>query len=383
MNILSSEAELWVVTAANVVTSSVSASTPILVTDVETADQMQAMADWLGSQDSSTLPLTIISADGKSLVKPIHDLNAIDDSWFALQVYIPPRQPPAAVALQQLMAVVAQLRNPDGGCPWDLAQTPETLIPYIIEEAYETVDALRQGEPAAIADELGDLLLQVVLQSQLASEAKQFSLTEVAKGITDKLIRRHPHVFGDVEVDGVEEVRANWEAIKAVEKGETRETADLLSAKLERYARRLPPLMAGLKLSEKSAAAGFEWPDMNGVWAKFYEELSEFQEALLNGDAVEQQAELGDLLFTLVNIARWCQVDPAVALHQTNQKLIERIRVIESRAEKPLSEYSTEEIEQLWQAAKRTLKAQTESAEPAAPMELEVPLESPDVSIEA
>jgi XTP/dITP diphosphohydrolase len=124
-------------------------------------------------------------------------------------------------ALQRLIAVVAQLRSPDGGCPWDLAQTPETLIPYVIEEAYEVVDAIRQGNPKAIADELGDLLLQVVLQAQIASESGQFDLKDVAEGITEKLIRRHPHVFGDVEVQSVEEVHQNWEQIKATEEHPT------------------------------------------------------------------------------------------------------------------------------------------------------------------
>ncbi|NEQ17299.1 MAG: MazG family protein, partial [Moorea sp. SIO3E2] len=124
-------------------------------------------------------------------------------------------------ALQELIDVVARLRSPEGGCPWDLAQTPQSLIPYVIEEAYEVVDAIRSEEQNAIAEELGDLLLQVVLQAQISSEQGQFTLTEVAQGITQKLIRRHPHVFGDVEVDNVEEVRQNWENIKAAEKGET------------------------------------------------------------------------------------------------------------------------------------------------------------------
>jgi XTP/dITP diphosphohydrolase len=130
-------------------------------------------------------------------------------------------QASALEALQQLIDVVAQLRSPDGGCPWDLAQTPQSLTPYVIEEAYEVVDAIRSGDKNAIAEELGDLLLQVVLQAQIASEQGQFTLTEVAQGITQKLIRRHPHVFGDVEVQGVEEVHQNWEQIKAAEKGET------------------------------------------------------------------------------------------------------------------------------------------------------------------
>ena len=362
MNDLGKDEGLYVVTASNLKTSSPAAAVPILVTEVETLDQIRDVSAWLTPSARPEHPLTLVSAAGQT-VKPLNELETLDPSWLPLQVYVPPRQSLQAIALQHLTNVVAQLRNPENGCPWDLAQTPETLIPYIIEEAYETVDAIRQGEPNAISDELGDLLLQVILQSQIASEAQQFSFTDVAEGITAKLIRRHPHVFGDVKVESVDEVHANWEAIKAVEKGEG-ENPQLLSRKLERYARRLPPLMAGLKLSEKSAAVGFEWPDMNGVWAKFYEELSEFQEALLKGDFTEQQAELGDLLFTLVNIARWSQIDPTAALHQTNLKLIDRIRIIESKTDKPLSDHTPDEIERLWQEAKRALKAQSESVQP-------------------
>src|ERR671932_1046093 len=155
-------------------------------------------------------------------------------------------------ALKELIEVVASLRSPDGGCPWDLAQTPQTLIPYVIEEAYEVVDAIRSGDKDAIAEELGDLLLQVVLQAQIASEEGQFTLKEIAQGITQKLIRRHPHVFGDVQVQDAEEVHKNWEQIKAAEKGETPAQAQLLSRKLTRYARTLPPLMAGVKISHKT-----------------------------------------------------------------------------------------------------------------------------------
>lgn len=207
-------------------------------------------------------------------------------------------------ALQQLIDVVAQLRSPDGGCPWDLAQTPQTLTPYVIEEAYEVVDAIKSGDTGAIVEELGDLLLQVVLQAQIAAEEGKFSLTEVAQGITQKLIRRHPHVFGDVEVQSVDEVRQNWEQIKAAEKGESFPDAQQLSRQLSRYARTLPPLMAGMKISQKAAAAGFEWENIDGVWAKFHEELAELQQAIAQETPEEQQAELGDLLFTLINLAR-------------------------------------------------------------------------------
>ncbi|MGQ4647556.1 nucleoside triphosphate pyrophosphohydrolase [Lyngbya aestuarii] len=272
----------------------------------------------------------------------------------SLSQELPSEKPSSATleALQKLIDVVARLRSPDGGCPWDLAQTPQTLIPYVIEEAYEVVEAIGSGETDAIAEELGDLLLQVVLQAQIATEEAQFTLTEVAQGITEKLIRRHPHVFGDVTVTGVEEVRQNWEQIKAAEKGETVAQAQLLSAKLSRYARTLPPLMAGMKISQKAATAGFEWENVAGFWAKFQEELAEFQEAIEYKDKTEQQAELGDVLFTLIHLARWYDLDPTAALQETNRKFIKRLSKIEAVVDRPLSDYTLDELEALWQQAK-------------------------------
>ncbi|HEY9726102.1 MAG TPA: nucleoside triphosphate pyrophosphohydrolase [Chroococcales cyanobacterium] len=258
-------------------------------------------------------------------------------------------------ALQQLIDVVAQLRSPEGGCPWDLAQTPQTLTPYVIEEAYEVVDAIRSGDRDAIAEELGDLLLQVVLQAQIASEAGHFTLEDVAQGISQKLIRRHPHVFGDVQVRDAEEVHKNWEQIKAQEKGETSAEAQRLSRKLARYARTLPPLMAGMKISQKAAAAGFEWENIEGVWAKFDEELAEFQQALEQESPVEQQAELGDLLFTLINVARWYKLDPSQGLQETNLRFLQRLSKMEAFADRPLEDYTLNELETLWQQAKAQL----------------------------
>ncbi|MBE9127710.1 MULTISPECIES: nucleoside triphosphate pyrophosphohydrolase [unclassified Coleofasciculus] len=274
-----------------------------------------------------------------------------------------PINPQASVleALQQLINVVAQLRSPDGGCPWDLAQTPQTLIPYVIEEAYEVVEAIRSEDKNAIAEELGDLLLQVVLQAQLASEASQFTLKDVTDGITQKLIRRHPHVFGDTNVRDAEEVRQNWEQIKAAEKGETPAETQLLSRKLSSYSRKLPPLMAGMKISQKAAAAGFEWQDVNGVWAKFHEELAEFQQAIEQEDKTQQQAELGDLLFTVINLARWYELDPAEALQGTNKRFIQRLTSMETVANRSFSDYTLEELEQLWQQAKAALKNSNQS----------------------
>ncbi|MGA7937113.1 MAG: nucleoside triphosphate pyrophosphohydrolase [Kovacikia sp.] len=259
-------------------------------------------------------------------------------------------------AVQQLVEVVARLRSPDGGCPWDLEQTPESLVPYVIEEAYETVDAIQNGDVAAVCEELGDLLLQVVLQAQIAREREQFSLTQIAQGISEKLIRRHPHVFGDVEVESMDDLHRNWEQIKALEKGEDPHAVPFLSRKLSRYARSLPPLAAGMKISRKAAAEGFEWETVEGVWEKFEEELGEFQEALSGSDKEHQQAELGDLLFTIINLARWYDLDPSAALQGTNQRFIRRLEQMESVAEQPLSTYSLEQLEQLWQQAKATLK---------------------------
>lgn len=253
-------------------------------------------------------------------------------------------------ALNHLITVVARLRDPDGGCPWDLAQTPETLIPYVIEEAYEVVAAIKSGDKTAIAEELGDLLLQVVLQAQIARDEGNFSLEEVARGITDKLIRRHPHVFGDLSLENPEQVRQNWEKIKAEEKNDP-----TISGKLSRYAQTLPPLMGAMKISRQAARVGFEWENIEGVWEKFREELAEWQEALESSNKEHQQAELGDLLFTIVNIARWYNLDPGIALQETNLRFIQRFSLVESFAEKPLYDYTLEELEIFWRQAKAQL----------------------------
>lgn len=257
-------------------------------------------------------------------------------------------------ALERLIDVIAQLRHPETGCPWDLAQTPTSLIPYVIEEAYEVVDALQVGEKDAIAEELGDLLLQVVLQAQVASDNGDFDLGTVATGIADKLVRRHPHIFGDATGETPEEVSQNWDRIKAEEKGIAHEP-HRLTPKLTKYSRTLPPLMAASKISAKAAKAGFEWDTIDDVWAKFHEELDEFRQALAHEPKANQQAELGDLLFTLVNLARWYDLDPSEALQSTNRRFISRFELVEAVSEKPLNEYSVDELEALWQRAKAKL----------------------------
>ena len=260
---------------------------------------------------------------------------------------------PILIALQELIETIAKLRDPVGGCPWDLAQTPASLTPYIVEEAYEAVHAIRSGDRKAIVSELGDVLMQVVLQAQLASEAGHFTLQDVAEGISAKLIRRHPHVFGDVAVADIEEIKANWEQIKAAEKGN--QTTDLLSDKLNSYTEKLPPLTAAMKISNQAAAMGFEWENVDGVWEKFEEELGEFKSALTTSDVTHQASELGDLLFTVVNLARWFKLDPEAGLSGTNQRFIDRIQQMEGYTDRPLADYTITELETLWQQAKQRL----------------------------
>jgi XTP/dITP diphosphohydrolase len=254
-------------------------------------------------------------------------------------------------ALAELVEVVAKLRSPEEGCPWDLAQTPQTLIPYVIEEAYEVAEAIRSENKEAIIEELGDLLLQVILQAQIASDRSQFNLEQVAAGITSKLIRRHPHVFGDVKVDNTQQVKDNWEKIKATEKANT----PLLSDKLRGYLKALPPIIASHKISSQAARVGFEWENIDGVWAKYHEEFQEFKAALATENKEHQQAELGDLLFTLTNIARWYELDCNEALQGTNRRFIDRLAKMENFAENPLSDYTLDELETLWKQAKAEL----------------------------
>jgi XTP/dITP diphosphohydrolase len=259
------------------------------------------------------------------------------------------------MALQELIDIVAKLRSPEGGCPWDLEQTQESLIPFIIEEAYEVIDAIQSGDQKAICEELGDLLLQVILQGQIAKESGDFAIKEIAQGISQKLIRRHPHVFDNLAVESIEEIHENWEKIKAQEKGETPETAKKLTSKLNRYRRSLPPLMGAVKISQKAAKVGFEWDCVEDVWQKFEEELGEFKQALAEETPERQESELGDLLFAIIQIARWYNLDANAALQGTNQRFIQRLAKMEDVIDRPFEDYTGSELEALWQEAKKKL----------------------------
>jgi XTP/dITP diphosphohydrolase len=256
--------------------------------------------------------------------------------------------------LEQFMAIVARVRSE---CPWDAAQTPESLCPYVLEEAYETVDAIESGDVQHIQEELGDLLLQIALHAQIFRERGLFGWAEIAQGITDKLIRRHPHVFAEADLRTPEEVSVTWEQIKNQE-ARAKGLTQTLSTRLAKIPRSMNSLGACLKISQKVAALGFEWPDLESVWAKFDEEVEELKQAIGHESAQRQGEEFGDVLFTLVNLARWLEVNPEVALQETNRRFLARIEQVESLAGRPLSDYSLEELESLWQQAKQKLASQ-------------------------
>ena len=262
--------------------------------------------------------------------------------------------PAALKALEELMDVVARLRHPDDGCPWDLQQTHQSLVPYVLEEAHEVADALRRGDEGDMADELGDLLLQVVLHAQLAAERESFDLAQIARGISSKLVRRHPHVFGG-------EPRS-WEQIKSEERAERGQSDASLSARLQRKVRGLGAMEGAMTISRKAAAAGFEWKTIDGVWEKVHEELDELKEAVASGDRAHAESELGDLLFTLVNVARWCELSPEEGLAGTNRRFLQRFSKVEAALGGDLEGRNIEELEALWQQAKAQLRAEADGA---------------------
>ena len=278
---------------------------------------------------------------------------------------------PTLEAMVELVAVVGRLRDPDTGCPWDLEQTHRSLVPYVLEEAHEVADAIRHGDDAHLAEELGDLLLQVVLHAQIASEQGRFDLAQIASGISAKLVRRHPHVFADGDAaDSATDsatVKASWEAIKAGERAEREGSAVSASPLSERLAGKVRgqgALAGAMTISKKAAAAGFEWDDLAGVWGKVHEELEELKEAVLeaqaSGEKAHAQEELGDLLFTLVNVARWCGIDPEEGLAGTNRRFLDRFSRVEAALGGDLQGRSIRELEGLWQQAKAQIRAEAD-----------------------
>ena len=266
--------------------------------------------------------------------------------------------------IARLLEIMAALRTPGTGCPWDLEQTFASITPYTIEEAYEVVDAIQRGDLADLRDELGDLLLQVVFHAQMASEQGAFGFGDVVEAITGKLVRRHPHVFGTAQDLSPSEVKHLWDEIKRDEKRQRRDDrekmgvpADADEGFLGGIPTALPALTRAQKLTTKAAKVGFDWPDAAQVIDKIHEELDEVKEAASFGDKDKVEDEIGDLLFAVTNLARHYGIDPETALRRTNAKFERRFAAIETalhREGKTLTEASLETMEELWVAAKNT-----------------------------
>ncbi|MEB3325422.1 MAG: nucleoside triphosphate pyrophosphohydrolase [Cyanobacteriota bacterium] len=291
---------------------------------------------------------------------------------------------PRLAALGELVAIVDHLRDPIRGCPWDLEQTHASLVPFVLEEAHEVADAIRHGDERLLEEELGDLLLQVLLHARIASERGRFDLAAVSRGIAAKLVRRHPHVFGEEASEGNRgvggdsaAVKRSWEAIKAQEAltkakgikgleaagaGSGGGSSSPLSDRLGEKVRGQPALAGAMTISKKAAAAGFEWDDMAGVWQKVHEELDELKEAVASGDRRHAQEELGDVLFTLVNVARWCGIDPEEGLAGTNRRFLDRFSRVEAALGGDLQGRGITELEGHWQAAKAQIRAEADQA---------------------
>lgn len=256
---------------------------------------------------------------------------------------------PAVNPIARLVSVVDRLLGP-GGCPWDQAQTHESLKRYLIEESYEVLDAIDSGDRAAMAEELGDLLLQPILHGQMSARDGSFTTDDIAKGITEKLIRRHPHVFGDISVADADEVLKNWDQIKKQEKDDPDRSI------LGGVPGSMPALLRAYEVSKRAARVGFEWPNINAVVDKLHEEEAEFMSALEAGDQAEIEAELGDILFTVVNVARWAKVEPEEALRQMLNRFVERFVAMERTATKSLRDLTPDEWDALWVQAKASTK---------------------------
>jgi XTP/dITP diphosphohydrolase len=260
-------------------------------------------------------------------------------------------------SIKKLLSIIEALRHPETGCPWDLKQTHQSLRPYMIEEAYEAVEAMGEHHPEHLKEELADVLLQVVLHAQLAKEQHCFDFEAIAETLCEKMIRRHPHVFGNVTIDTAEAVTENWNKIKQQEKAALNLETPQKKSAMSDLPKSLPALSFAFKVSERAVAEGFEWPDFESLWACVLSEhdefLSEKRQATPSTERLED--ELGDILFTTVNLARYHKIHPEVALHRATQKFITRYQTMEDLAEAPLDSLSFEDLDALWCRAKESL----------------------------
>ena len=246
--------------------------------------------------------------------------------------------------LEKLVDIIAILRS-ENGCPWDREQTHKTLRPNMLEEAYEAVDAIDDGDVANLREELGDVLLQVVLHAQIAKDNDEFDIEDVAKELSDKLIHRHPHVFGNAHVDSANDVVVNWDKLKQEEKTYRKSILDGISKSQS-------ALMSTQKISKKVVKVGFEWENVESLKDCIKSEYKEFEEAVETGDKEKMEDEMGDIFFATVNLARWYKIDAEQALLRANKKFIRRFKKMEELKTKPFEEYSFEEFNNLWKQAK-------------------------------
>jgi MazG family protein len=264
--------------------------------------------------------------------------------------------------MDRLRAIMDRLRGPDG-CPWDREQTIETLATYLVEETYEVLEAIASGSVEALREELGDLLFQVVFQARLGQEQGGFDIESIMKEIGDKIVRRHPHVFGDGRLQTSTQVLAQWEQIK-MEERRARRDGSLFSG----VPARLPALLKALRISSKASRVGFDWPDLDGLLAKVEEEIAEMRQALRSGERAGVKEELGDLLFTLANVARHAGIDPEESLQSANRKFMERFRYVERRLREDGLAPGQEQrrrMDVLWEEAKRLERSRAKRTSPA------------------
>ena len=270
-------------------------------------------------------------------------------------------------ALDRLLAIMVRLRDPERGCPWDSEQNFATIAPYTIEEAYEVADAIARGDMTALKDELGDLLFQVVFHARIAEEAGQFDFTDVAAAIADKMVRRHPHVFGDAEIRSAAAQTAAWEEHKAKERAAKAAAAGTAASVLDGVALALPALLRAIKIQQRAARIGFDWPNASPVIAKLAEEIAELEAELAHDGAADHariEDEMGDILFAAANFARKLDIDPEAALRHATNKFERRFRRVEAMAAKRAIGHDLDALEALWQEVKAGEKPRAAASHP-------------------
>ena len=326
---------------------------PVLFTNVSSVELMLQLKKML----LTTYPtehVVVFVAEGKRKEERLEDLNG-DVFGEYVCLYIPALG--EGTSFEAFAEIVAHLRAPEDGCPWDKEQTHESLRKHLLEESYEAISAIDSGDFESMREEFGDMLLQVVLQSQIANDEKQFNVNQVVQGIYSKIVRRHPHVFGDVKLDGVDGVLANWEKLKEQERAKL--VLSGVEGKkddkgiLDGVPLTLPALSQAQEYQDRAARVGFDWPEIEGVLDKIKEEIEEIKTAETD---FELASEIGDLFFAIVNLARWKKVDAESALRGTNMKFKKRFAYVEQGAKKQgrnLSDLSLEEMDALWNEAKK------------------------------